>query len=462
MGYKVREIGAESKFSQELSFEVLERVVSVEQIKAVLEREGRVERRERKLNMTLTVLLLIMMHIHSNVGLGEVIRKACRGLRYIWPDAEYKVVGASALSYRRYQLGARPMAELFRQVCQPMATAATPGAFLFGLRLMALDGTIEDVPDTTANAARFGRMAGKPGESAFPQVQAVYLVECGTHAIVDAGFWSCHTSERIGGSRLLRGLGPEMLVMWDRGFHGFDMLVQAHATGAEVLARLPANVRTKVVQTCEDGSFCTYLAPASRTRQRRGERILVRIIQYTIQDPALPGYGQTYRLVTTLLDAKRYPAHTLACAYHERWEIELVIDEIDTHQRLAGRPLRSLKPVGVIQELYALLIAHYMIRSLMLQAAQSQALDPDRISFVHALELLRDAITEFQISLPTQLPSLWLRLCRDIARRPLQERRPRSNPRVVKRKLSKFLLKRPQHFHTPKPSMPFSQAIVLI
>lgn len=462
MGYTVREIRAESKFSQELEFAVLERVVPVEQIKAVLVGEGRLERRERKLNLTLTVLLLILMHVHSNVGLGEVIRKASRGLRYIWPDAEYVLAGASALSYRRYQLGARPMAALFHRVCQPLATAATPGAFLFGLRLMALDGTIEAVADTPANAARFGRLAGKHGESAFPQVQAVYLVECGTHAIVDAGFWPGHTSERIGGFRLLRTLTPDMLVMWDRGFHDFDMLVQAHATGAQVLARLPSNVRLNVVQRCDDGSFWSYLAPSAGPRRRRGEHILVRIIQYTIQDPALPGYGETYRLVTTLLDAARYPAHVLACAYHERWEIELVIDEIDTHQRLAGRPLRSLKPVGVIQELYALLIAHYVIRSVMLQAAQQHHLDPDRISFVHALEVLRDAIPEFQMTTPALLNTLWLRLWRDLARRPLPRRRPRSNPRVVKRKLAKFLLKRTQHFHTPQPSMPFADAIVLI
>jgi len=253
-----------------------------------------------------------------------------------------------------------------------------------------------------------------------------------------------------------------MLVMWDRGFHDFDMVAQAQATGAEVLARLPSNVKLKVVQQCGDGSFLTCLAPSAHHRRKAGVRRLVRIIQYTIQDPALPGYGETHRLVTTLLDADRYPAHALACAYHERWEIELVIDEIDTHQRLAGRPLRSLKPVGVLQELYALLIAHYAIRYLMHQAALHSHLDPDRISFVHALEVLRDAVAEFQMTARHLLPNLFQRLWRDLARHPLPKRRPRSNPRVVKRKLSKFLLKRPQHFRTPQPSMPLSAAIVLI
>ena len=398
MGYKVREIASERKFSQELKIEVLEQVLPVERIKAVLASEGRLEQRERKLNMVVTVLMLIVMHFYSNLSQGEAMRKASKGLRYVWPDPEYEVAGASALSYRRYQLGARPLVALFHQVCQPMATEATPGTFLFGLRLMAIDGTVEDMADTPANAAVFGRHHSDRGDSAFPQVRGVYLVECGTHAVVDAGFWPCHTSERDGGFRVLRSVGPGMLVMWDRGFHDFDMVAQALATGAEVLARVPSHVALKPVQTCADGSFLAYLAPSAYHRRRSGLCLLVRVIQYTIKDPALPGYRETHRLITSLLDAARYPAIDLACAYHERWEIELVIDEIDTHQRLAGRPLRSLKPVGVLQELYALLIAHYAIRYLMHQAALHHDLDPDRISFVHALEILRDAIAEFQMT----------------------------------------------------------------
>jgi hypothetical protein len=323
VGYKLREITAACKFSQELEFAVLEQVLPVAMIKAVLAGEGRFEQRERKLNMVVAVLMMIVMHFYSNVSQGEAMRQASRGLRYVWPDPEYVVAGASALSYRRYRLGARPLVALFHQVCQPLATETTPGAFLFGLRLMALDGTVEAVADTPANAAVFGRHHGHRGDSAFPQVRGVYLAECGTHAIVDAGFWPCRTSERVGGLRLLRALGPGMLVMWDRGFHDFDMVAQAHATGAEVVARLPSHVSLKPVHTCPDGSFWTNLRPSDYQRRKNGTQLRVRIIQYTIKDPALPGFGETHRLVTTLLDAERYPALDLACAYHERWEIEL-------------------------------------------------------------------------------------------------------------------------------------------
>ena len=462
MGYRLRQLDAESKFSSELRLEAIGRAVPMAEIKAALQATGIQEARERKLNMVTVMLLTIAMNIYSRLSIGEVMRKMARGLRFVWPNPDYSLPKDSALSYRRYQLGARPLANLFHRVCRPMATPQTPGAFLLGLRLMAIDGTVEDVPDTAANVAAFGRHHGDRGDSAFPQIQGVYLVECGTHAIVDAGFWPCHTSERVGGFRMLRSLEKGMLIMWDRGFHDFDMFVNAQKQEAEVLGRLPSHVKPQLIRTLPDGSWLAYLRPSEYQRRKRGERMLVRIVEYTILDPALPGYGERHRLVTTLLDPEAYPALDLACAYHERWEIEVVIDEVDTHQRLVGRPLRSLKPVGVIQELYGLLVAHYAIRFLMHEAACQAHIDPDRISFVHALNAIHDAIPEFQMTTPEQLPQLYTRLLRDIVDGLLPERRLRSNPRAVKRKMSNFHLKRAEHQSWPQPTLPFRQAVGLI
>jgi len=459
IGYKLREIEAESKFSQELNLAVIERIVPQATIAAILEAEGQQTERERKLNLLVTVLLVIMLNIYTTYSIGDVLEKMVQGLRYIWPDPDYVIPNDSAISYRRYQVGARPMVALFHQVCQPLATSATPGAFLFGLRLMALDGTTEDVPDTPANAATFGRHQSDRGPSAFPQVKGVYLVECGTHAIVDAGFWPYQTSERVGGFRLLRSVKPGMLLMWDRGFHDYDMFVQTQKRGAYVLSRLPAHVKPQFVRALADGSYLAYLQPTDYQRRKAGERLLVRVIEYTITDPNLPGYGETHRLVTTLLDPQAYPILDLICTYHERWEVEITIDEIKTHQRLLPGPLRSLKPVGVIQELYGLLIAHYIIRALMHEAAQQAQLDPDRLSFIGAIRVLQSAVPEFQMTTPEQLPALYQRLLQDIARKHLPERRLRSNPRVVKRKMSKFKLKRAEHLSWPQPSRSFRQAI---
>jgi hypothetical protein len=460
MGYKLREIEAEGKFSQELSLAAIEHIVPQSVVEAVLTAEGRLTPRERKLNLLVTVSLIIMMNVYTSDAMADVLEKMAQGLRYVWPDPDYVVPNASAISYRRYQVGARPVAVLFHQVCQPLATPDTPGAFLFGLRLMAIDGTTEDVPDTPANAAAFGRHESDRGPSAFPQVKGVYLVECGTHAVVDAGFWPYHTSERVGGFRLLRSVTPGMLVMWDRGLHDYDMVVQTRQRGAHALSRLPSHVKPEMVRRLADGSYLAYLRPSDYQRRKQGERILVRVIEYTLTDPNLPGYGEIHRLVTTLLDPEAYPILDLICAYHERWEVEITIDEIDTHQRLLPGPLRSLKPVGVIQELYGLLIAHYIIRALMHEAALQANLDPDRLSFVGAIKVLQKAVPEFQMTAPEQLPALYQRLLRDIARKRLPQRRLRSNPRVVKRKMSNFKLKRAQHRAWPQPAIrSFREAI---
>ena len=462
MGYRLRQFDAEGKFSSELHLEAIGQAVPMNEIKAALQETGVKEVRERKLSMVTVMLLTIAMSIYTRLSLGEVMGQLARGLRFIWPNPDYAVPKDSAIAYRRYQLGARPVVSLFHRVCRPMATPETPGAFLFGLRMMAIDGTVEDVRDTLANVAAFGRHTGSRGESAFPQVQGVYLAECGTHAIVDAGFWPYHTSERVGGFRMLRSLQEGMLVMWDRGFHSFDMLARARKRGAHILGRLPSHVKPKRIRALADGSYLAYLYPAEYQRRKRGEQLLVRIVEYTILDPALPGYGERHRLITTLLDPEACPALDLACAYHERWEIEITIDEVDTHQRLVGRPLRSLKPVGVIQELFGLLVAHYAIRFLMHEAALQAGVDPDRVSFVHALNVIHGAIPEFQMTTREQLPQLYSRLLRDIVDKLLPERSLRSNPRVVKRKMSNFRLKRAEHRSWPQPTLSFHQAVAVI
>lgn len=459
MGFKIREIDAECKFSQALTVEALDRAVPQHAITQALAHHGITTERQRKLTLVLTVWLVIALHLYPTVSIAGVLRKLARGLRLIWLDPCLPLPTESALAYRRAQLGASPMVTLFKQVCQPIATPQTRGAFLFGLRLMAIDGTTEDVPDTPANAAMFGHHSSARGPSAFPQLQGVYLVECGTHCVVDAGFWPCHTSERVGGFRLMRSVGRGMLLMWDRGFHDFDMVVAARKHKAHVLSRLPAHVKPHFVRALPDGSVLAYLLPSEDARRRRGERILVRVITYTITDPMLPGFGEQHRVITTLLNPRLAPAHELACAYHERWEVELVIDEIDTHQRLVGRTLRSLTPAGVSQELYGVLIAHYAVRVLMHEAALRADVDPDRLSFVHALEVVRDAVPEFQMVAAEQQEALYERMLGDIAAKRLPARRPRWNARVVKRKMSNYKLKRPQHCHPPPLQGTFRDAV---
>jgi Transposase DDE domain len=241
--------------------------------------------------------------------------------------------------------------------------------------------------------------------------------------------------------------------MWDRGLHSFEMVQKTHAKGAQFLSRVPRHVQLKPLHPRSDGSYLAYIYPSDYQRRKRGEHLLVGVMIYTLTDPALPGYGQTHRLLTSRLDASRYPALELACAYHERWECENTVAEIDTHQRLVRHPLRSQKPVGVMQELYGLLIAHYAVRRIIYQAAVGAGVDPDRISFTKAISLFCDAIGEFQMVAPEQREGLYRRLLPDIARHCLPERVHRSNPRVVKRN---------EHRQRPQPSIPFWAAVNIL
>ena len=442
MGFIARQHDATTTFTDAIALEALERVMPAALIQAAATEATVPTQRRRKLPSDVTLLLCIAMSLWTAPALDVVLHALVHGLRLFWPDPDLPLATKSAISQARYRLGARPVVALFHRVCRPLATPQTPGAFLCGLRLVALDGTVEDVPDSPANARAFGRHHGDRGASAFPQVQGVYLTECGTHAVLDAGFWPCHVSERVGALRLLRSVGAGMLLLLDRGFYSFAMIEQTLRRGAQVLVRVPAHVTLRVRHHLPDGSYWAYIYPSDAQRRKRGDHLLVRVIVYTLSDPARPGYGETHRLLTSLLDPQAAPALDLIGAYHERWEIELTIDELDTHQRLVQHPLRSQKPVGVIQELYGLLLAHYAVRALMAEAATQAGLAPTRLSFVHAVELIRVAIDDFHLVAPASHALLSQRLLRAIAACRLPERAPRTNPRVVKRKMSNFKLKR--------------------
>ncbi len=448
LSFMVRQWEPCAKFTDALALEALERVLPHALIQAAAAEADHPTVRRRKLPADVTLLLCVAMSLFTQQALEGVLATLVHGLRLFWPDPDIALATKSAISQARYRLGARPVVALFHQVCQPLATEQTPGAFFCGLRLMALDGTTEGVPDSPANERAFGRHHSDRGASAFPQVQGVYLSECGTHAVVDAGFWPCHTSERVGAFRLLRSVGAGMLLLLDRGFYSCEMIERTVARGAHVLGRVPAGVTLTPRQLLPDGSYWAYIYPADTQRRKRGDHLLVRVIVYTLTDPERPGYGETHRLVTTLLDAQQTSALDLICAYHMRWEIELTIDEIDTHQRLARHPLRSQKPVGVLQELYSLLLAHYAVRALMAEAAVQAGLAPTCLSFVHAVEVIRVALDDFHLVAPAQHPLLYQRLLRDIAACRLPQRALRTNPRVVKRKMSNFKLKR----GSPPPS----------
>lgn len=462
MFYSLRHIAPESKFTHALHLDIFEHLIPLTLIGEVLSETQGWEEREKALNMPMVIAIIIAMGLFASVSVPHVLHKLAQGLRYIWPDPRLRLPGASAISQRRQQLGVQPLRRLFERVCQPRASTETPGAFAFGLRLMAIDSTVERVADTFANALTFGRPSNQHGVAAYPQVRGIYLLECATHLIVDALFRPSRPNELHGAFALLRSIQPGMLVLLDRGFHAARLILLMWAMGAHVLGRLPSNVVPRSLRQLADGTYLACLYPEDDTGKQVGRPLLVRIIEYTLEDPQRPGHGQVHRLVTTLLNPRTVSAIALILCYHERWEIETAIDDMDTHQRLCDSTLRSQTPAGVEQELYGVLLGYYAVRALMLQAAEQVGLDSDRLSLQHAITLITDAMHEFQQTAPAQREDLTQRLLRDLRESLLPPRRLRSTPRVCKQAGSHFPRTRPEHRQLPKLQHAFAQIIVLL
>jgi hypothetical protein len=337
----------------------------------------------------------IGMALYSEGSYEDVLAQLTDGLAWAsgWQES-YNPPSKSAIFQARARLGSEPLAALFERVATPIGVEAPPGVWLAGRRLVAIDGTCLDVADTVANAEHFGRPGVNKGEqAAFPQARVVALAECGTHAMFAAKVGTYRQSEASLTESLLDRLEPGMLLLADRGFFSYALWREAIGTGADLLWRVrtdKAGPKPTHVEDLPDGSWVAHLRRSTPAAARREEPMLVRVLDYTIEDGR--ENPTTYRLFTTLLDPAEVTAADLAASYTQRWEIELAFDELKTHQRGPRTVLRSKSPDLVLQEIWGHLCCHYAIRSLMNQAATHSGHDPDRVSFVAALRITRQTL----------------------------------------------------------------------
>ena len=385
-------------------FKAIETAIPIDVIEQTIGETKVREERVRKLPSSLVVCLVIAMSLWSNDSMSGVLKNLVNGLSREWTKLGkyWRVPNSASISEARARLGSQVMSRLFERVARPLATNQTPGAWLGGLRVMAVDGTVLDVPDSKANARVFGYPASRQGtQAAFPKVRVVMLIEAGTHLIVDALMCPYRIGERVRAKKLLRSVSEGMLLMWDRGLHSYAMVQATLATGCKYLGRVPANAKFPVEKALDDGSYLTWIHPDGKSKKKGGSKILVRVIEYTIDS----GQGKhSYRLITSLLDIGLFPALLLATEYHQRWEIENTIDELKTHLNGRKTPIRSLQPRAVVQEIYGWLLAHYAVRHLMFTAAQQAGISPLRLGFTGTLTVLRRAIADFQDVQNDQLP----------------------------------------------------------
>jgi hypothetical protein len=438
--------------------EGLSKIIPPEIIEQALLESGRGQKACR-LSHRVMLWIVLAMGVLTHLPIRQVFKHA----RRMYPGE--RTPSRSNLCEGRQRLGVEPVRRVFDKVVRPLAMPQTPGAFYKGLWLMGIDGTVEDVPDTPANAKRFGRSSGGRGEGAFPQLRKVSLVELGTHVEVAIAFGGWQDSEQKLVEQLWDRIPPDSLLIEDRGFFSYEHWKILDARGVKLLIRIKSHMILRPIQRLTDGSYLAKIYPSPLHRARDSRGIVVRVIEYTLTDPQRTGHGEKHRLLTNLFDPEIYPALEVACTYHERWEEELVLDEQKTHldPRRPGKAahFRSQTPEGVEQELYALSLGHFVVRALMLEAAQQENLDVDRLSFTGCLRILQARLPECDSSTPKRLEHWYDLLLAEMAQEHIEPRRNRVNPRVVKRKMSKFAKKRPDHRGRPPLKKTFAETVVI-
>lgn len=431
----------------------LKRIISKSAIAKVLKRTGVGRRKCRRLPRWFVVWLVIALGLFCPDSYRQVFRWLHR-----FPK-KGGTPGRSTICEARQSVGVAPLRLLAEEVIELQGRPETPHAFYAGMRLMAVDGFVVNVFDSPANERAFGRPGNQRSAGAFPQARVLSLCETGTHVLWKSLIKPYRRGEASMAHYLVGFLQENMLLMWDRVFLGYALVQKVRQRGAHLLARAKTNLIFTPTKQLPDGSFLAKMYASQRHRDRDEGGIVVRIIEYTLADPNRPGAGEKHRLLTTLLSAREHPAQRLIVLYHERWEEELAFDELKTHQR-EKRVLRSETPAGVVQEIYGLLLGHYVIRKLICAAADFVGIAPRELSFVNTLKILRCRLPECPRN-ERGLDLWWRNLVREVAAERLEPRRNRVNPRVVKITQSKWPKKREKHRNFPQPTQPFRRSIVI-
>ena len=383
-----------SRITDYLSLGVITKTFPLERVRSVLAATGKTSVRERDLPAHVVVYYAIALALYMQSSYREVLRCLLEGLQWLMdPALTVRVTGNSGISQARTRLGWEPMRRLHDEVVKPIAVASTRGAWYGRWRLVSLDGSTMDVADEKTNDEVFGRPGSSRGSSAFPKLRFVSLVENGTHVLFGTRMSPYATGENTLAKEVVGALDGGMLCLADRGFFGYEMWQRALATRAQLLWRIKANAALPCEKRLADGSYLSRIYPSDKDKRLQTNATVLRVIEYHLE--GLADAEPIYRLVTTVLDPRQGPAEELAALYHDRWEIETALDELKTHLRGANIVLRSKTPDLVRQEFFGLLMAHYAVRALMHEAALKADLDPDALSFIHAVRVVRRKLPAF-------------------------------------------------------------------
>ena len=388
MARTVAELPPGARITDYISLGVITKTFPDSAIGAVLARTGKASVRQRDLPAQVVVYYVIALALYMQSSYREVLRCLLEGVQWLRdPSAGVRVAGKSGISQARTRLSWEPVQQLHDELVKPIAVRSTRGAWYRTWRLVSVDGSTFDVADEKVNEDAFSRPGASRGASAYPQIRFVSLVENGTHVLFGSQMDGYRTGEITLAKAVLPHLRKGMLCLADRNFFGFELWQLARGTEADLLWRMKKNMRMACEKPLPDGSYLSHVYPSERDWRHKTNGQVLRVIDYRLE--GIEGAEPIYRLATTVLDPCKAPAEELAALYHERWEIETAFDELKTHLRGAKIVLRSKTPDLVRQEFYGLMMAHFAIRGLMHEAALKAGEDPDRLSFLHAVRVVR-------------------------------------------------------------------------
>lgn len=418
----------------------------------VLTRTARNNKRACPLKPLMIIWLVVVLALYRTQSIANVFEQLLRWMRATEPELGRRPVTPEAVCHARDRLGALPLKLLHREIVDQILAPVEPT--FRGLRLWGIDGVEFTVPDTVANDAAFGRHSSDRGQAAYPQVRGVMLTALATRQIYNACLLPSFSSETIAAPFLMRTLGSQDLLMVDRGLASFSLLLACRSQGAQFLVRISATWKPRFLRSLGPGDTLVELIPCKEAKSKlakkdKGVKLVARMLRFKVGTGA---NAQIVRLLTSLLEPAVVPSLNLAREYHLRWECELAYKELKLEllavtEGKQKTHLRSKSPVGVHQELWGAVIAHTLVRKLMLEGAEEAGVPPLEISFVDSLAVIKQALPSHQAArwAKKQLYCLRAALVKEIGLclvdRP---RRKRQFPRKVKRKMSNFALKGPE------------------
>ena len=398
MARTAAELPKGTRITDYISLGVITKAFPIEEIERVLEETGKKSKRQRDLPSHVMIYYCVALALYMQVSCREVLRCLLEGVRWLTgPGTLIKVTGRAGISQARVRVGSEPLKLLYDRVVGPIGVRGpektTQGTWYRKWRIVSIDGSTLDIADTQQNVDAYGKPGASRGESAFPKIRFVSLVENGTHVLFGSQMAGYRTGETTLSEEVVVHLRSEMLCLADRNFFSYELWKKSKKTGAALVWRVKKNLILPCSKRFRDGSYSSKIYPSAKDRRHDTNGISVRVIEYTLKN--VPDAESVYRLITTILKPQEAPAKELAALYHDRWEIENAFDEFKTHLRGERIILRSKLPDLVRQEFYGFMMAHFAVRGLMHEAALKAREDPDRLSYVHAVRVIRRKLALF-------------------------------------------------------------------